>query len=192
MKIRTMDDFLCFIKADLKSRGQQISFVCFIKDPITRFHWYLRLYELLDNFKFLLPIGIVMKFIFLSKSQQLGFSIPKYTLAKGVYIPHFGTIVVNSKAFVGEYSVLNVGVVIGRHPKSKSRVPEIGRHVYIAPGVKIFGKVNIGDSSVLGANAVVTKSIPAQSLAGGVPAKVIRLLSEREVNEYAIGTGVEE
>ena len=44
----------------------------------------------------------------------------------------------------------------------------IGRRVIIMPGV------NIGDGCVIGAGAVVTKDIPPYSVAGGVPAKVIK------------------
>ena len=44
----------------------------------------------------------------------------------------------------------------------------LGRRVIIMPGV------NIGDGCVIGAGAVVTKDIPAYSVAAGVPAKVIK------------------
>ncbi|MEN0072458.1 MAG: hypothetical protein AAGC63_15885 [Propionicimonas sp.] len=40
--------------------------------------------------------------------------------------------------------------------------------------------VTIGDGSVIGAGAVVTRDIPAHSLAAGVPAKVIRPLRKTE------------
>jgi serine O-acetyltransferase len=178
--------FMEIIKADLKSRGQKISVIKFVIDPITRFHWYLRATEHLSGKKAFKPIFFFTKYLFLSLSRKLGFSIPIHTLAKGVYIPHYGTIVVNSRAHVGENSVLNVGVCIGRHPGNKNLVPTIGKYVFLAPGVKVFGKVNIGDGSLLGANAVVTKDIPAHKLAVGIPAKVIDDVSLETLKLYGL------
>lgn len=51
----------------------------------------------------------------------------------------------------------------------------IGRRVWIGANVTILKGVTIGDDAVIGAGSVVTKSIPAQAIAVGVPAKVIRL-----------------
>lgn len=51
----------------------------------------------------------------------------------------------------------------------------IGRRVWIGANVTILKGVTIGDDAVIGAGSVVTKSIPAQAIAIGVPAKVIRL-----------------
>ncbi|MCC7402046.1 MAG: acyltransferase [Chitinophagaceae bacterium] len=50
----------------------------------------------------------------------------------------------------------------------------IGANVFINPGI------NIGNNSVIGANSVVTKDIPENSICGGVPAKVIRFKKESD------------
>lgn len=50
----------------------------------------------------------------------------------------------------------------------------VGGDVWIAAGVRIVGGVTIGDRVVIGAGAVVTKDIPSNSLALGVPAKVVK------------------
>ena len=52
----------------------------------------------------------------------------------------------------------------------------IGDNVWLGSRVMILRGVNIGDNSVIGAGSVVTHSIPANSVAVGVPAKVIRNL----------------
>lgn len=52
----------------------------------------------------------------------------------------------------------------------------IGNNVWIGDKVTITKGVHIGDGAVIAANAVVTKDIPAYSLAGGIPAKVIKTL----------------
>jgi serine O-acetyltransferase len=52
-------------------------------------------------------------------------------------------------------------------------VPVIGDNVYIGPGAKIIGRVNMGSGVAIGANAVVTKDVPDNAVVVGVPAKVI-------------------
>ncbi|NRQ49166.1 CatB-related O-acetyltransferase [Aeromicrobium stalagmiti] len=50
----------------------------------------------------------------------------------------------------------------------------IGNDVWIGANVVVLRGVSIGDGSIVAANAVVTKDIPPYSIAGGMPAKVIR------------------
>lgn len=50
---------------------------------------------------------------------------------------------------------------------------KIGRHVFIGIGAKILPGVSIGDFSVIGANAVVTKDVPPHEVWGGIPARYI-------------------
>lgn len=50
----------------------------------------------------------------------------------------------------------------------------IGNNVWIGDKVTILGGVTIGDGAVIAANAVVTKDVPAYSVVGGVPAKIIK------------------
>lgn len=56
---------------------------------------------------------------------------------------------------------------------SKGKV-EIGNNVWVGDGAVILAGVTIGNNSVIGANAVVTKNIPDNAVAVGVPAKVIK------------------
>jgi acetyltransferase-like isoleucine patch superfamily enzyme len=51
---------------------------------------------------------------------------------------------------------------------------EIGDDVWFGAGSKVLDGVKIGEGSIIGANAVVTKNIPPYSIAVGVPAKVIK------------------
>ncbi len=56
----------------------------------------------------------------------------------------------------------------------------IGNNVWIGAGVSVLPGVTIGDNAVIGAGSVVTKDIPANTLAVGNPCKVIRILTDKE------------
>lgn len=63
----------------------------------------------------------------------------------------------------------------------KREGPIIRRHATIGQGTCILPRVEIGENSIVGANAVVTKSIPKHVLAMGAPARVIREMREDEI-----------
>lgn len=66
-----------------------------------------------------------------------------------------------------------------RHRKLYSKGPVIiGKYVAIGEGCIILPGVTIGDHSVIGANAVVTKDVPPYSVVAGNPAKVIKQVVE--------------
>lgn len=79
----------------------------------------------------------------------------------------------------------NVNIITAGHPLDPSqrfayieaKPIRIGRNVWIATAATILGGVSVGDNSVVGAEAVVTMDIPANSFVAGVPAKVVRSLA---------------
>ena len=56
--------------------------------------------------------------------------------------------------------------------------PVLGNHVVMFPGSKVVGNVHIGNNVVIGARSVVTKDIPDNSVAAGVPCRVIKTTDE--------------
>ncbi|MBR3864046.1 MAG: sugar O-acetyltransferase [Clostridia bacterium] len=62
----------------------------------------------------------------------------------------------------------------------------IGNNVWIGAGSTILAGVEIGDNSVIGAGSVVTKSIPSNVVAVGVPCKVLREITEKDKTTYPI------
>jgi acetyltransferase-like isoleucine patch superfamily enzyme len=51
----------------------------------------------------------------------------------------------------------------------------VGSNVWVGYGACVLRGVRVGDNSVIGTNAVVTKDVPANAVVGGVPAKVLRM-----------------
>ncbi|MCR5532936.1 MAG: serine acetyltransferase [Paludibacteraceae bacterium] len=107
---------------------------------------------------------------------RLGFTIPMNVFGPGLYIAHWGTVTVTAFAKVGKNCRIHTSTCIGNHIGA----PVIGDNVYIGPGAKIFGNINIGDNVAIGANAVVNKSIPSNVTVGGIPAKIISHKSSLE------------
>ena len=65
----------------------------------------------------------------------------------------------------------------------------IGNNVWIGAGSTILAGVTIGDHSVIGAGSVLTKSIPSNVVAVGVPCKVMRQITEEDKNRYPVYKG---
>lgn len=95
----------------------------------------------------------------------------------GLCIAHTGGIVLGARA-IGRNVTIYHGVTIGAKEMDVAYTPDkrplVGDHVVIGAGAKILGGISIGDNSVIGANAVVTRDIPPDSVAGGIPARVIK------------------
>lgn len=60
----------------------------------------------------------------------------------------------------------------------------VGDNVWIGAGVTVLAGVTIGDNTVIGAGSVVTKSIPANVVAVGVPCRVLREITEEDKYRY--------
>ena len=73
------------------------------------------------------------------------------------------------------------GDVEPRRDKLEAALPiTLGRNVWLGGGVIVCPGVTIGDNSVVGAGSVVTRDIPANVVAVGNPARVIREISDAD------------
>jgi serine O-acetyltransferase len=97
---------------------------------------------------------------------------PGATIGRRFFIDHGMGVVVGETAEVGDDVMLYHGVTLGgRQREGGKRHPTIEDGVAIGAGAKVLGPIRIGEGSVIGANAVVTKDAPADSVLVGVPAK---------------------
>ena len=106
-------------------------------------------------------IPILRRLITAYLNCDLGMALPK-----SVFLPHPFGIVVSSGVEFGEDVVIGHQVTIGNRGGILA-APKIGNRVYFGAGSKILGPVTIGDDAVIGANAVVTKDVPAGAVVVG-------------------------
>ena len=99
---------------------------------------------------------------------------PGARIGKGFFIDHGMGVVIGETAEVGDNATLYHGVTLGGVSLEKGkRHPTIGNGVVIGAGAKILGAITVGDNCRIGANAVVVKSVPANSVVTGVPGQVV-------------------
>ncbi|QGU06149.1 Putative acetyltransferase [Corynebacterium occultum] len=126
-------------------------------------------------------------------------------LGRDVFLNFGVTILDSAEVHIGDRSgiapncqLITVGhpvddVAMRRGGWERAQPIHIGADVWIAAGVIIFPGVTIGDRSVIGAGSLVTKDIPADCLAMGAPAKVVRQLdppARRERDQLPEGAPV--
>lgn len=103
-------------------------------------------------------------------------------IGPGLYLAHATGIIVNRRCRIGANCNLSHHVTLGqKNREPKMGCPILGNRVYVGPGAVIIGNITVGDDAAIGANAVVTKDVPACSVAAGVPAKII---SQRGSKDY--------
>ncbi|SDD18188.1 serine O-acetyltransferase EpsC [Rhodococcus tukisamuensis] len=98
---------------------------------------------------------------------------PGATIGRRFFIDHGMGVVIGETAEIGDDVMLYHGVTLGGRSVAKTkRHPTIGNRVTIGAGAKVLGPVVVGDDSAIGANAVVTRDVPVDSIATGIPATV--------------------
>jgi serine O-acetyltransferase len=118
--------------------------------------------------------SFVYKFLFKLIQILTGIELPcEAAVGKGFRIDHFGGIVVSGDARFGDDCVIRQGVTVGLRHVDDPRSPVIGDRADIGAGAKLLGPIHIGDDVAIGANAVVLTDVPSDSIAVGIPARIL-------------------
>ncbi|MGC5048725.1 serine O-acetyltransferase EpsC [Micrococcus porci] len=98
---------------------------------------------------------------------------PGATIGRRLFIDHGMGVVIGETAEIGDDVMLYHGVTLGGRSLEKvKRHPTLRDGVVVGAGAKILGPVEIGEGTSVGANAVVVKDTPPDSIATGIPASV--------------------
>lgn len=186
----TFKELNSYVKSDLyRYHGTTGGFwKTYFSVPGFHYSCWLRITRFLKNKGRLFRIPYILSRLQLRRLQyRYGISIPYNTeLGKGLYIGHYGGIVVNSNARIGCNCNLNQGVTIGATYGGKfPGTPVIGDNVYIGPGSFVIGGIVLGNNVAVGANTVVNKPIPDNGVVVSPPGEVI---SDKGSGNYVVNT----
>lgn len=99
---------------------------------------------------------------------------PGATIGHNFFIDHGMGVVIGETAEVGDNVTLYHGVTLGGTSLNKvKRHPTLEDNVVVGAGAKVLGAITIGANSRIGANAVVIKDTPSDSVVVGVPGQIV-------------------
>ena len=138
------------------------------------------------------PFSVLYRWMFRYCRNRYGIELP-YTaqVGRGVVIEHQGAIVIHGASVLGDGCVIRQGVTLGnRYLDRPDEAPRLGKNVNVGAGAKLLGAFAVGDSAVIGANAVVLRDVEAGQTVVGIPAKPIgaKRLEQTETATTTIDT----
>ena len=133
------------------------------------------------------PLMLLLKIAkFLFVEIPYGTELPFETkIGGGLQLDHAKGLIIHPSVVIGENCTIFHQVTIGEnhHRLNHSVAPKIGDNVFIGAGAKVFGAIEIGSGTKIGANAVVTKSVPENSVVVGFNKLVTSTKTELRRND---------
>jgi serine O-acetyltransferase len=101
--------------------------------------------------------------------------LPTAQIGPGLLIVHPVGIVIGSRCIIGRNCTILQGVTLGESCSTDGvhEYPVLEDNVLVCSGVKVIGRVTVRENCIVGANSVVLKDVPANSVVAGIPAKVV-------------------
>lgn len=164
------------MQKDLYRYTGEISYKLFFKylisHPGFKFIFYWRLTKKFGRRSL---IGFISYLFYRKYTIKYGYQIPlSVEIEEGLFLPHFGFIVINADSIIGKNCNILQGVTLGNTKGGKSPGnPIIGDEVYIGPSATIVGHVKIGNRVLIAPNSYVNFDVPDDSIVIGNPARII-------------------
>ena len=125
---------------------------------------------------------------------------PGAKIRKNLFIDHGMGVVIGETSDIGDNVTIYHAVTLGGiSPSIKSneqrdvkRHPTLKDNVVIGSGAQVLGPITIGEHAKVGANAVVTRDVPAQAVMVGIPAKNIKSMPSEDKSFKPYGISHEE
>lgn len=171
MIISSLSDLRYYLEADYSRidhnafRGGYLRFL--LTNHSIRILFWMRICQYLASkgkcFWLLFALALL---IYKHQEWKTGIQIPYDTsIGAGAFFPHHGCIIINGNAVIGDNCTIYQGVTIGYSGHwPDGGVPSLGNNVTIYPGAKVFGHITLGDNVTVGANCVVCKDVPNNSV----------------------------
>ncbi len=155
-----------------KKRFGTIKWNTFFVNPIYRFVYLFRMNKKITKLN---PLFLLYRIWYKNISVKYSIQIPIRTkIGSGLFINHFGGIIINHDAVIGENCNICQGVTIGNTSRGKFKgSPVIGNRVYIGANSVVVGKITIGNDVLIAPLSYVNFDVPDNAVVMGNPAKIV-------------------
>ena len=169
MFFKELKEFLdTYKKKDPASRSYLEIVVCYPGAHAVFFHK-------ISNFFWKLKLKLLGRIISNISRFLTGIEIhPAVKIGKNFFIDHGMGIVIGETTVIGDNVSIYQGVTLGGTKwEKRKRPPSISDNVVIGAGAKVLGPITVGKNSKIGANYVVTRNVPSNTVVVGIPARVV-------------------
>lgn len=166
-------DCMTLIKSDFfRIYGKIVSYTFIIKQMICHPYTSILIWFRISNYGGSRKSFYPFRLLYRRCCSRNGIALPYTTkVGYGFYIGHGISFVVNNSAVIGNNVNISHFASIGANI---SKAAIIGDNVYIGPQSCLIENIQIGRNSIIGAGAIVTKDVPANSVVRGVPGKAVQ------------------
>ncbi|MCJ7934307.1 MAG: serine acetyltransferase [Chryseobacterium sp.] len=169
-----MPDYTALQKDFYRESGKWLSSFQIWKKCINPNLRYIYIFRKAQKYRKSSAAGLFWRVVLRHYQIKYGFQIyPETEIGTGLYLGHWGALVINPKAKIGKNCNIAQGVTIGQQNRGKNEgFPVIGDEVWIGPNAVIVGGINIGNNVLIAPNAYVNFDVPADSVVVGNPGKI--------------------
>lgn len=176
-----MNDLRKLLRADLyryraDESGRALR-TAYTRDPGFRFTYYLRKVSHYSSRKKSLwcIVYLYNRFLFQRYRFKYGFDIsPNTHIGPGLYLGHFGGVVISQHATLASNINVAQGVTIGAESRGPRKgAPTIEDRVWIGANAVIVGKITVGHDALIAPGAFVNFDVPSKSVVLGNPGRIV-------------------